>query len=86
MLNNFNELIDEYSVCSSNSKVAIEKGKRFEIDSNEYYNVLSVTDDSIYVDLFSSDDGYFISKCDLNLKNCIKLDMPDKNIVSVYFK
>ncbi len=57
-----------------------------EIDSNEYYNVLSVTDDSIYVDLFSSDDGYFISKCDLNLKNCIKLDMPDKNIVSAYFK
>lgn len=42
MLTNFEELITEFSDCSLNSKVAIENGKRFEIESNDVYSKLRI--------------------------------------------
>jgi len=42
MLTNFEELITEFSSCSLNSKVAIENGKRFEIESNDVYSKLRI--------------------------------------------
>lgn len=42
MLNNFEKLIAEFTSCTSNSKVAFENGKRFEIESKEAYTKLNI--------------------------------------------
>jgi hypothetical protein len=57
-----------------------------ERDANEYFNIISVTDDSVYVQLNSDSEGFYINKCDLDLKNCTKLDLLDKDYVYVSFK
>jgi len=66
----------------NNFKVSV-----IDIDSNEYFNPISVTnDDYIYVQLNSENEGFTLNRCDLDLKNCTKLDLPDKDYVYVSFK
>ncbi|OOV13309.1 hypothetical protein [Flavobacterium sp. LM4] len=70
MHNNFNELIASNQNCCSNSKVASENGKRFEIVSNEDFKRIRI-DDCLITSMqiqkcdfgfvrHSNDDFYFV--------------------------
>lgn len=81
MLQNLNQLLEEFSGCISNSKVASENGKRFEINSNEDYKKLSI-DGCIIPD---SD----IEKCDFGFVRVSNNDfyfveLKGKNIEKAY--
>ena len=41
---NFNDFIDANPVCTTNSKIASENGKRFEIESNENFTRIKIDD------------------------------------------
>ena len=67
---NFNDFIDANPVCTTNSKIASENGKRFEIESNENFTRIKIDDCLISSQVLekcdfgfvrnSNDDFYFV--------------------------
>ena len=56
MHNNFNDFIEANPVCTTNSKIASENGKRFEIESNERFTRVKIDDCLI--------NSQVVEKCD----------------------